>query len=69
MKKVFRSWVKTSGWIYIADDYLLIREGIKKVIKELSGAILVGETHDLNYLADKISSTRPDILIMELNLC
>lgn len=55
--------------IYIADDYLLIREGIKKVINGLSNAILVGETHDLSHLPDKIASTRPDILIMELNLC
>ena len=55
--------------IFIADDYLLIREGIKRIIQDIDNTVIVGESNDLSNLAVKISSCNPDIIIMELNLC
>ncbi len=55
--------------IFIADDYLLIREGIKGIICNLDNAKIVGESNDLVNLAAKITECSPDIIIMELTLC
>lgn len=55
--------------IFIADDYLLIREGIKNIINNLKGTIIVGESNSLSNLSSKINDCYPDIIIMELNLC
>jgi DNA-binding NarL/FixJ family response regulator len=55
--------------IFIADDYFLIREGIKKSLKDLNEAVIVGETNDLSNLTLRISETQPDIIIMEISLC
>ena len=55
--------------IFIVDDYLLIREGIKRIISTLQNVTIVGESNNLHELTNKISSTKPDIIILELNLC
>lgn len=55
--------------IYIVDDYPLIREGMKKVIRDLSQAVIVGESNGMVGLAQKVKASSADILLMELNLC
>jgi DNA-binding NarL/FixJ family response regulator len=55
--------------IFIADEYTLIREGIKKIIKPIFGASIVGETNNMNDLAFKIKNCLPDLIIMEISMC
>ncbi len=55
--------------VYIADDYYLIREGVKKSLKQSKDIEIVGESNNLNQLVDSIQMTQPDVLIFELNLC
>ena len=55
--------------IFIADDYPLIREGLKKVLRKLPNVFISGESEDIIDLPIKISTILPDILIMELTLC
>lgn len=55
--------------VYIADDYYLIREGVKKSLKQSKDIEIVGESNNLNHLAESIQHVQPDVLIFELNLC
>jgi len=55
--------------VYIADDYYLIREGVKKSLKQSKDIEIVGESNNLNQLVDSVQVTQPDVLIFELNLC
>jgi DNA-binding NarL/FixJ family response regulator len=55
--------------VYIADDYYLIREGVKRSLKQSKDIEIVGESNNLTHLADSIQESQPDVLIFELNLC
>jgi DNA-binding NarL/FixJ family response regulator len=55
--------------VYIADDYYLIREGVKRSLKQSKDIEVVGESNNLNHLVDSIQESQPDVLIFELNLC
>ncbi len=55
--------------VYIVDDYYLIREGVKKSLKQNSEIEVVGESNNLSDLATSIKISQPDVLIFELNLC
>lgn len=58
---------KTS--IFIADNYYLIREGLKRSLKTLKEVNIVGESNDLSDVVPQVALLKPDILIMEINLC
>ncbi|HTF80771.1 MAG TPA: response regulator transcription factor [Cytophagales bacterium] len=58
---------KTS--VFIADDYYLIREGLKRSLKGLKQMNIVGECHDARNLISHIEQLKPDILILEVSLC
>ncbi|WP_018344224.1 response regulator transcription factor [Cytophaga aurantiaca] len=55
--------------VYIADDYYLIREGVKRSLKQSKDIEVVGESNNLNHLRGSIEECKPDVLIFELNLC
>jgi DNA-binding NarL/FixJ family response regulator len=55
--------------IFIADDYFLIREGIKKSLKSIKEIRVVGESNNLENFIPHLRSSRPDIVILEINLC
>lgn len=55
--------------VYIVDDYYLIREGVKKSLRQNNMIEVVGESNNFSDLATSIKSTQPDVLIFELNLC
>lgn len=53
--------------IFIADDYPLVREGLKKVINQGTIDIqVVGEASDANELMKKLREELPDIVIMDI---
>lgn len=55
--------------VYIVDDYYLIREGVKRSLKQSKDIEIVGESNNFNQLVDSIQESQPDVLIFELNLC
>ena len=55
--------------VLIADDYFLIREGIKKSLKSLREVVIVGEANSLDELLVLLAKYKPEIVIMEINLC
>jgi DNA-binding NarL/FixJ family response regulator len=55
--------------VFIADDSLLVREGIKQIISSFTFISIVGESHELANIHSKLEKGLPDILILELDLC
>ncbi|SHF87192.1 two component transcriptional regulator, LuxR family [Fodinibius roseus] len=53
--------------IFIADDHPLVREGLKKVVKQSTIDIdVIGEASGADELMDKLRELEPDILILEI---
>lgn len=54
--------------IFIADDHLLIREGLKKLLVYETDLKIVGEADNPDDTLDYISNNEVDILILDINL-
>lgn len=54
--------------IFIVDDHEIIREGLKKILKEESDMIVVGEAFDGADALDKIQSLECDIMLLDMNM-
>lgn len=53
--------------IFIADDHVIIREGLKKILKDINDMQVVGEAGTANELKEKIKDSDADILLLDLN--
>lgn len=54
--------------VYLADDHLLIREGLKKILASEKQFTVVGESGDPDEVLDFINQNEVDILILDLNM-
>lgn len=54
--------------VFIADDHLLIREGLKKILSGEKEFIVVGETGEPDEVLDFMNENEVDILILDLNM-
>jgi DNA-binding NarL/FixJ family response regulator len=54
--------------IFIADDHALIREGLKKILREESDMSVVGEAQTATEALDRIVESDCDILVLDLGL-
>jgi two-component system, NarL family, invasion response regulator UvrY len=54
--------------IFIADDHVLILEGLKKILREESDMLVVGEAHNGVETVERIRKTECDILLLDLSL-
>lgn len=54
--------------VFIADDHLLIREGLKKILSGEKEFIVVGESGDPDEVLNFINENEVDILILDLNM-
>jgi DNA-binding NarL/FixJ family response regulator len=54
--------------LVIADDHELIREGIKKIVRNCADLKIVGEAGDLNQMFALVAQVRPDIVLMDITL-
>lgn len=53
--------------IYIADDHLLIREGLRKILSSENDISIVGETSDPYTALTYAIENKPDVLILDIN--
>ena len=53
--------------VFIADDHVIIREGLKKILKDIENIQVVGEAGNTVELKEKIKNSNPDILLLDLN--
>lgn len=54
--------------IFIVDDHEIIREGLKKILKEESDLIVAGEAADGAEALDKIKTLECDIILLDMNM-
>jgi DNA-binding NarL/FixJ family response regulator len=54
--------------IFIADDHVLIREGLKQILREESDITVVGEAQSAAETLDRIVESDCDILVLDLGL-
>ena len=52
--------------IVIADDHAIVRQGLKKILKEEKDIRVVGEAKDGRDAVNKVQDLRPDIVIMDI---
>ncbi len=54
--------------IFIVDDHEIIREGLKKILKEESDILVVGEAQDGDDALRKIRNINCDIILLDMNM-
>jgi len=54
--------------IFIVDDHEIIREGLKKILKEESDLIVVGEAQNGDETLEKIKDIDCDIMLLDMNM-
>ncbi len=54
--------------VLLADDHAVVRAGIQKVIEDLPGVEVVGEVEDGPSLLRSLDATRPDCLVVDLQM-
>jgi DNA-binding NarL/FixJ family response regulator len=54
--------------LVIADDHELIREGIKKILRNCADLKIVGEAANLNQVFALVAQVRPDMVLLDITL-
>ena len=54
--------------IVLADDHVLVRQGIKKIIQENAVMEVVGEAADGLELLEVVEKTNPDMVILDISM-
>lgn len=54
--------------IILADDHVIFRQGIRKIIEEVEGFAVVGEASDGLELLGLLKTTRPDLVILDISM-
>ena len=54
--------------IILADDHVLFRQGVKKIIEEVDGLKVVGEANDGLELLELLKKTLPDLVILDISM-
>lgn len=54
--------------VFIVDDHEIIREGLKKILKEESDLIVVGEAQNGDEVLQNIKNIDADIMLLDMNM-
>jgi DNA-binding NarL/FixJ family response regulator len=54
--------------IVLADDHLMLRHGIKRIIEESEGLVVVGEAGDGLELLEILKKSTPDMVILDISM-
>ena len=54
--------------VFIVDDHEIVREGLKKILKDESDLIVVGEAQDGVEVLEKIQTIDCDIMLLDMNM-
>ena len=54
--------------IFLADDHVLVRQGIRKIIQENPGMVVIGEAGDGLELLALLKERRADLVILDLSM-
>lgn len=54
--------------IFIADDHTIIRQGLSRIIEEVSGYKIIGETGDGLQILPIVRELKPDMIILDISM-
>jgi DNA-binding NarL/FixJ family response regulator len=54
--------------IILADDHAMFREGIKKIIERINGALISGEVNDGLELLELLKKSNPSLVILDISM-
>jgi DNA-binding NarL/FixJ family response regulator len=54
--------------IIIADDHVMFRQGIRRIIDQLEGVNIIGEVGDGLELLELLKTDRPDLVILDISM-
>ena len=54
--------------IILADDHAMFREGIKKIIERIDGALISGEVNDGLELLELLKKSNPNLVILDISM-
>jgi DNA-binding NarL/FixJ family response regulator len=54
--------------IILADDHAMVRRGIKKILQENPGLIVIDEAGDGQELLEKLKTVTPDLAIVDISM-
>ena len=54
--------------IILADDHAMFREGIKKIIERIEGALISGEVNDGLELLELLKKSSPNLVILDISM-
>lgn len=54
--------------VFLAEDHLILRDGIKSLLKDYEDVCVVGEANNGNEVMAALQHTQVDVLIMDLNM-
>jgi YesN/AraC family two-component response regulator len=54
--------------VFIVDDHEIIREGLKKILKEESDLVVVGEAQNGDEVLQNIKNIDCDIMLLDMNM-
>ena len=54
--------------ILLADDHVLVRAGLRRILESFPGAEVVAEADDGDQVADLVALHRPDVVVTDLSM-
>jgi DNA-binding NarL/FixJ family response regulator len=54
--------------VVLAEDHVLVREGIKKIIQDVAGLQVVGEASEGRELLELLLNVKPDLVILDISM-
>ena len=54
--------------VVLADDHVLFRQGIKKILEEIDSLVIVGEANDGLELLSLVKKLNPDMVILDISM-
>jgi DNA-binding NarL/FixJ family response regulator len=54
--------------IILADDHAMLREGIRKIIERIEGALITGEVNDGLELLELLKKSSPNLVILDISM-
>lgn len=54
--------------VFLADDHVLVRDGLRRILDHTEGVQVVGEASDGQAALEELSTTPCDVLVLDLNM-
>ncbi|MDX1958966.1 MAG: response regulator transcription factor [Leptospiraceae bacterium] len=54
--------------VYLVDDHAILREGLKLILRQIDGVVIIGESGEGRLALEEIDRIKPDVVILDVSL-